>query len=133
MSVETEMIEKVKDRAGGRKAGDEPVPHPVVSGSGESGGVPGTGPGADRRTIGSRGWIWRLAGYLLNHRRNMVLALTGALLGSACQTLVPLIARQIVDGVILRRDSPLWPWLTLLVAVAVASFGFTYLRRYRGG
>ncbi|HJP73621.1 MAG TPA: ABC transporter transmembrane domain-containing protein, partial [Pseudonocardiaceae bacterium] len=63
----------------------------------------------------------------------MVLALTGALLGSACQTLVPLIARQIVDGVVVRRDSPLWPWLLLLVAVAVASFGFTYLRRYRGG
>ncbi|MGH3783590.1 MAG: ABC transporter ATP-binding protein, partial [Pseudonocardiaceae bacterium] len=63
----------------------------------------------------------------------MALALTGALLGSACQTLVPLIARQIVDGVIIRRDSPLWPWLTLLVGVAVARFGFTYLRRYRGG
>jgi ATP-binding cassette, subfamily B, bacterial len=79
------------------------------------------------------GWIRRLAGYLLNHRRNVALALTGALLGSACQTLVPLIARQIVDGVIVRHDSPLWPWLALLVIVAVATFGFTYLRRYRGG
>ena len=63
----------------------------------------------------------------------MALALTGALLGSVCQTLVPLIARQIIDGVIVRRDSPLWPWLALLVVVAVARFGFTYLRRYRGG
>jgi ATP-binding cassette, subfamily B, bacterial len=63
----------------------------------------------------------------------VALALTGALLASACQMLVPLIARQIVDGVILRRDSPLWPWLMLLVVVAVASFGFTYLRRYYGG
>ena len=79
------------------------------------------------------GWIRRLAGYLLDHRRNVALALTGALLGSACQTLVPLISRQIVDGVILRHDSPLWPWLVLLVVVAAASFGFTYLRRYRGG
>ena len=81
----------------------------------------------------SYGWVRRLAAYLLKHRRNVVLALTGALLGSACQTLVPLIARQIVDGVVVRRDSPLWPWLLLLIAVAVASFGFTYLRRYRGG
>jgi ATP-binding cassette, subfamily B, bacterial len=88
---------------------------------------------ARRRPAGSRGWIRRLAGYLLNHRRNVALALTGALLGSACQALVPLISRQIVDGVIVRRDSPLWPWLALLVAVAVASFGFAYLRRYRGG
>ncbi|MEO7193658.1 MAG: ABC transporter ATP-binding protein [Pseudonocardiaceae bacterium] len=63
----------------------------------------------------------------------MALALTGALLGSACQVLVPLIARQIVDGVILRHDSPLWPWLVLLIVVALASFGFTYLRRYHGG
>ncbi|HEY4020983.1 MAG TPA: ABC transporter ATP-binding protein [Pseudonocardiaceae bacterium] len=80
----------------------------------------------------THGWIRRLGGYLLKHRRNVLLGLTGALLGSACQTLVPLIARQIVDGVVVRRDSPLWPWLLLLVAVAVASFGFTYLRRYRG-
>ncbi|MGH3850509.1 MAG: ABC transporter transmembrane domain-containing protein, partial [Pseudonocardiaceae bacterium] len=63
----------------------------------------------------------------------MALALTGALLGSACQVLVPLIARQIVDGVIVRHDSPLWPWLVLLIVVALASFGFTYLRRYHGG
>ena len=83
--------------------------------------------------VAERGWIRRLAGYLLKHRRNVLLALTGALLGSACQTMVPLIARQIVDGVVIQRDSPLWPWLLLLVAVAVASFGFTYLRRYRGG
>jgi ATP-binding cassette subfamily B protein len=83
--------------------------------------------------VSTPGWIRRLAGYLLNHRRNVALALTGALLGSACQTLVPLIARQIVDGVIVRHDSPLWPWLALLVVIAVATFGFTYLRRYRGG
>ena len=82
---------------------------------------------------GPPGWIRRLAGYLLDHRRNVALALAGALLGSACQTLVPLISRQIVDGVIIRHDSPLWPWLALLVGVAVATFGFTYLRRYRGG
>src|SRR5262249_43728321 len=65
------------------------------------------------------GWIRRLGGYLLKHRRDVALALTGALLGSACQALVPLISRQIVDGVIVRHDSPLWPWLALLVVVAV--------------
>jgi ATP-binding cassette, subfamily B, bacterial len=27
----------------------------------------------------------------------------------------------------------LWPWLALLAVVAVATFGFIYLRRYRGG
>jgi ATP-binding cassette, subfamily B, bacterial len=83
----------------------------------------------DRRA----GWIRRLSGYVLRHKRNVALALTGALLGSACQTLVPLIARQIVDGVIIQRSSPLWPWLLLLGLVGVAGFGFTYVRRYRGG
>ena len=56
------------------------------------------------------------------------------MLGSVCQTLVPLIERQIVDGVILsRRSAPLavvgcgWSfWRS-------AAFGFAYIRRYRGG
>ena len=39
------------------------------------------------------------------------LSLLGAVLGSVCQTVVPLIERQIVDGVILDHTSPLWPWL----------------------
>jgi len=54
-------------------------------------------------------------------------------LGSVCQTAVPLVAREIVDGVILTRTSALWPWLLLLVALAAASFAFAYVRRYRGG
>ena len=55
------------------------------------------------------------------------------MLGSVCQTAVPLVARQIVDGVILTRTSALWPWLLLLVALAAASLVFAYVRRYRGG
>jgi len=62
-----------------------------------------------------------------------VFSVGAAVLGSVCQTAVPLVARQIVDGVILTNRSPLWPWLTLLVALAAASFGFAYIRRYRGG
>jgi ATP-binding cassette, subfamily B, bacterial len=109
----------------------------TIRSAGESGGSggPETPPArpARQRSAAKPGWIRRLAGYLLNHRRNVALALTGALLGGACQALVPLIARQIVDGVIVRHDSPLWLWLALLIALAVASFGLAYLRRYRGG
>jgi ATP-binding cassette subfamily B protein len=79
------------------------------------------------------GWIRRLAGYALRHRSDVLLSLGAAMLGSLSQTAVPLVARQIVDGVILAHDSPLWPWLVLLVALAGASFGFAYIRRYRGG
>jgi ATP-binding cassette subfamily B protein len=106
-----------------------------ASESGVSSGAPENPPTqpARQRPAGSPGWIRRLAGYVLNHRRNVALALTGALLGSAGQALVPLISRQIVDEVIVQHDSPLWPWLALLIGVAVASFGLAYLRRYRGG
>jgi ATP-binding cassette subfamily B protein len=79
------------------------------------------------------GWIRRLSEYVFRHKRNVLIALAAAILGSACQTVVPLIARQIVDGVILEHSSPLWIWLVLLVAVGVAAFVFAYIRRYRGG
>ena len=70
---------------------------------------------------------------MLRHRRDVVLSLGAAVLGSACQTVVPLIEREIVDGVILSHTTPLWPWLVFLVGLALAGFGFAYVRRYRGG
>ena len=78
------------------------------------------------------GWARRLWGYMVRHRTGMQLSLLGAVLGSACQTIVPLIERQIVDGVILSRTSALWPWLVLLILLSVAAFGFAYLRRFYG-
>jgi ATP-binding cassette subfamily B protein len=70
---------------------------------------------------------------MLRHRRSVFISLAAALIGSACQVVVPLIARQIVDGVIVAKTSPLLPWLALLIVLALATFGFAYLRRYRGG
>jgi len=67
------------------------------------------------------------------HRRNLQIALAGALVGSAAQAVVPLVERQIVDNVILHHRSPLGPWLALLVGLGVVTFGAAYLRRYRGG
>jgi ATP-binding cassette subfamily B protein len=70
---------------------------------------------------------------MAQHRRDLTLALGAAVLGSICQTIVPLIERQIVDGVIEAHTTSLWPWLVFLVLLAAAAFGFAYLRRYRGG
>ena len=84
-------------------------------------------------TAADPGWVRRLWGYMMRHRRDVTLAVTAAVLGSVCQTIIPLIERQIVDGVIVSRNSSLWPWLVLLIALAIASFGFLYVRRYRGG
>lgn len=81
----------------------------------------------------TEGWMRRLGHYLGRHRRNVTIAVAAAVLGAACQVMTPLVARQIVDGVIVARTSPLLPWLGLLLALAVFAFGFAYLRRYRGG
>jgi ATP-binding cassette subfamily B protein len=70
---------------------------------------------------------------MLRHRRDVALSLGAAVLGSAFQAVVPLIARQIVDGVIIQHTSSLWPWLVLLIALAAGAFGCAYLRRFRGG
>jgi ATP-binding cassette subfamily B protein len=70
---------------------------------------------------------------MLRHRRDVVLSVGAAVLGSIFQTAVPLVARQIVDGVILTKTSALWPWLLLLGALAAAGFACAYVRRYRGG
>ena len=79
------------------------------------------------------GWVRRLAGYMMRHRRDVILSLGAALLGGAAQTAVPLVERQIVDGVIIGHRSALWPWLLLLALLGAATFGFAYVRRYRGG
>ncbi|HVC24795.1 MAG TPA: ABC transporter ATP-binding protein [Acidimicrobiales bacterium] len=93
---------------------------------------------AARRAGGGRGapapgWVRRLSGYMMRHRRDVVLSFGAAVLGSGCQAVVPLVARQIVDSVIIERRSALWPWLALLLALAAAGFAFAYVRRFRGG
>ena len=64
------------------------------------------------------GWLKRLWQYMTRHRRSLYLSLGAALLGSACQVVVPLVARQIVDNVILVPNAPLLPWLALLLALS---------------
>ena len=80
----------------------------------------------------SAGWVRRLGGFVLRHRRDLAVALGAAVLGSACQVVVPLLERQIVDHVIVRPGSALWPWLTALLVLAAAGFGFAHLRRFHG-
>ena len=84
-------------------------------------------------STGQPGWVRRLWGYVLRHRRNVILAVSAAVIGSASQVLVPLIARQIVDNVIVTRRDSLWPWLVALFAAATLTFVLAYVRRYRGG
>jgi ATP-binding cassette, subfamily B, bacterial len=78
------------------------------------------------------GWVRRLGGFVLVHRRDLLVALSAAVLGSGCQVVVPLLERQIVDNVIMRPGNRLWPWLAALLVLAAAGFGFAYLRRFHG-
>ncbi len=79
------------------------------------------------------GWIRRLAPWLRPHRRKVILAFGGALFGSALTAIEPVVARQIIDNVIIARRSSLAPWLAILVTTAVLGFGAGYVRRFVGG
>ncbi|MCL2614240.1 MAG: ABC transporter ATP-binding protein/permease [Nocardioidaceae bacterium] len=85
-------------------------------------------------TAAETGWLGRLLGVIWGrHRASLCIAIGASLLGSVGQAVVPLIARHVVDEVIIAGTSPLWPWILALVAAAMAVFALTYLRRYRGG
>jgi ATP-binding cassette subfamily B protein len=71
--------------------------------------------------------------WLRPHRRNVLLAFGAALGGGAVSAAVPAVERQIIDQVILHHRQPLWPWLTLLLVFAGATFVFAYVRRFTGG
>ncbi|MGH2939948.1 MAG: ABC transporter ATP-binding protein [Solirubrobacterales bacterium] len=83
--------------------------------------------------MSEHGWLRRLVGYVLRHRRDVAISFGAAVLGAACQAGAPLLERQIVDGVIVERSESLWPWLIALVVVAIGAFIGANQRRYRGG
>src|SRR5580693_1291529 len=78
-------------------------------------------------------WLIRLTGYCWRYRRSFLLALTGAVLATAFTAIIPLLQRSIVDNVIVTHKDSIWPLAIALLAVAVATFGATFLRRYFGG
>ncbi len=79
------------------------------------------------------GWVRRLLPYLRPHRKAIAISLGAAVVGSACQAAAPLIARQILDNVILHHRSPMAPWLGALIGIGIVTFAATHLRRYQGG
>ncbi|MET7737691.1 ABC transporter ATP-binding protein [Streptomyces sp. NPDC005402] len=78
------------------------------------------------------GWVRRLQAHMLQHRRTLMLSLLGAVFGSVCMITMPLVVRQIIDGVILTHGSALWPWLALVLALGAATVSFEFLRRLSG-
>ncbi|MGD0935745.1 MAG: ABC transporter ATP-binding protein, partial [Streptosporangiaceae bacterium] len=78
-------------------------------------------------------WLRRLTAYCWRYRRNFIFAAAGAVLATAFTAAIPLIQRDIVDNVIVTHKQSIWPLAIALLAVAVANFGATFLRRYSGG
>ncbi|HZQ29175.1 MAG TPA: ABC transporter ATP-binding protein, partial [Acidimicrobiales bacterium] len=80
-----------------------------------------------------KGWLRRLLPFLLAHRRNVLLAFAGGIVGQAIAALTPVIEKILIDdGVVAHRRS-LAPWIVLLVAAGFARFGLAFVRRYFGG
>ncbi|MFD1831728.1 ABC transporter transmembrane domain-containing protein [Streptomyces desertarenae] len=79
------------------------------------------------------GWVRRLTAYCLRYRRNVWLSLGASLAGMGLMALVPLITKEIIDGVVDGDTGGIGRWIALLIAAAVVVYGLTYVRRYYGG
>jgi ATP-binding cassette subfamily B protein len=81
-------------------------------------------------TASEGGWLRRLARYCWRYRRNVGIALGGALLVTVATAAIPLVQRQIIDNVILTRRQSIWPLAVVLLIAAAVNFGGIFLRRY---
>jgi len=78
-------------------------------------------------------WIRRLAGYCWRFKRDVTIALIGALLYTVATLSIPLLQRAVIDNVIVTHTESVWPLAIGLLIAAVANFFGVYMRRYRGG
>jgi ATP-binding cassette subfamily B protein len=78
-------------------------------------------------------WMRRLAAYCWRFRRDVIIALAGALLSTAATLTIPLLQRVIVDNVIVTSKDSIWPLAIALLCAAAVNFAGIYARRYRGG
>jgi ATP-binding cassette, subfamily B, bacterial len=78
-------------------------------------------------------WLRRLAGYCWRFKRDVIIALTGAVVYTVATLIIPLLQRDIIDNVIVSHKESVWPLAIGLLIAAAANFVGIYLRRYRGG
>src|SRR5260370_5639430 len=80
-----------------------------------------------------QGWLRRFSGYCWHYRRNVIIALGGALLATLISVLIPLVQRAIIDGSIVTHKHAIWPLAIVLMVAALLNCAGMYLRRYFGG
>jgi ATP-binding cassette, subfamily B, bacterial len=102
-----------------------------------AGGTTRRSKGADApATLGSgygEGWLRRLTAYCWRHKSLSIVGFGASLVATLVTASIPLVQRYIIDDAILSHAHPVWPGATLLILLALVSFGSVYLRRYRGG
>lgn len=79
------------------------------------------------------GWLRRLLGYTMRHRKMVYGAFGAAFIGMAVNAVTPLIVREVVDKVILSDQQPMLPWVAALLVAGALNFGSGFTRRYVGG
>ena len=80
------------------------------------------------------GWLRRLAGYCLRHRRDLLVAFAAALGGALVSAAVPLVIRHVIDEVVGTGHHPgVGLWVGVLVGLAILQYGLTFSRRYSAG
>ena len=79
------------------------------------------------------GWVRRLASVVLTRRLSVFLTLSTAVVGMLAGVVVPLVERDIIDRVMVAHHGSARPYVILIVAIAIATFGLSFLRRYFGG
>jgi ATP-binding cassette subfamily B protein len=63
----------------------------------------------------------------------VLIALSGALIGTAATLAIPLLQRSVIDNVIIGHHGSVWPLAAGLIIAAAANFGAVYARRFHGG
>ncbi|MGQ0572782.1 MAG: ABC transporter ATP-binding protein [Pseudonocardia sp.] len=82
---------------------------------------------------GDVGWIRRLVGACLRHRRVAVGALVASVVGVGSEAVAPLLVRVVVDDAVAGTTEVLGVAVAALVVLGVLRFGMSFLRRYLGG
>ena len=79
------------------------------------------------------GWIRRLTGACLRHRRTAIAALVASALGVSLEAVGPLLTRVAVDDAVAGSTAALTSIVVAIGVLALVRFGASFLRRYLAG
>ncbi len=96
-------------------------------------GRPGQGAPESPGESSSDRWVRRLARYCWRSKPLVFASFGGAIVAMAASAFVPLVQREIVDNVIIARSAPMLPWIGVMLALGLTTFGAGFVRRYLGG